>query len=300
MALVIQQPGSPGRFCLYDEDDRRFIATGQTANGIRALMVPRLVARGLTNRGAASRVGVLLAQATRLAADGPGRDSLWQMAQVGPRSAMGAGDIVWMSEAEAAANFGFASQPATTPVAPKYTELRRRFAIVGSVPVDGRPGEMVTVYLNAGPNTPAVWLGVLEYLVHEENTARWLQVLRAEPQYLRPGGPVVQDIHAAEVSLARVTPRQDAGQLATPAAPRGVKVTVGWVVARDYPARGATVREYLALRIAADILDLHGLWGEREEAVRLPQHQARALVRGMRRQGEDVRVVRLWRWVATG
>lgn len=96
----------------------------------------------------------------------------------------------------------------------------------------------------------------------------------------------------------------------TDAKPGRVKVTVGWVVARDYPARGATVRDYLALRTAANLLalrtaadlldDMHGLWGEREEAVRLPQHQARALVRGMRRQGEDVRVVRLWRWVATG
>ena len=143
-------------------------------------------------------VGVLLAQATRLAADGPGRDSLWQMAQVGPRSALGAGDIEWMSEVEAAANFGLAGQLATTPAA------------------------------------------------------------------------------------------------------HGVKVTVGWVVARDYPARGTTARDYLALRTAADLLDLHGLWGERAEAVRLPQHQARALVRGQRRKGEDVRVVRLWRWVATG
>jgi len=89
-------------------------------------------------------------------------------------------------------------------------------------------------------------------------------------------------------------------QPATPAAPRGVKVTLGWVVARDYPKGDATVREYLGLRTAPDLLDLHGLWGEREEAMRLPQHQARALVRGLRRQREDVRVVRLWRWVATG
>lgn len=199
MALVIQQPGSPGRFCLYDDDTRRFITTGLPADGVRALMVPRLAALGLTPHGAASRVGVLLAQATRIAADGPGRDPLWQMAKTGPRSAVGEGDIVWMAEIEAAANFGFAGQTATTP-----------------------------------------------------------------------------------------------------AAPRGVKITVGWVVARDYPARGTTARDYLSLRTVADLLDMHGLWGEREEAVRLPQHQARALVRGLRRQGEDVRVVRLWRWVATG
>jgi len=92
----------------------------------------------------------------------------------------------------------------------------------------------------------------------------------------------------------------DAGPPATPAAPRGVKVVLGWVVARDYPKGDDTVREYLGLRTAPDLLDLHGLWGEREEAMRLPQHQARALVRGLRRQREDVRVVRLWRWVATG
>ena len=50
MALVIQQPGTPGRFCLYDDDARQFITTDQTANGIRALMVPRLTARGQIGR----------------------------------------------------------------------------------------------------------------------------------------------------------------------------------------------------------------------------------------------------------
>jgi len=105
----------------------------------------------------------------------------------------------------------------------------------------------------------------------------------------------------AWVATVEAAARTNAGQLATtPAAPRGCKVTVGWVVARDYPKGDATVREYLGLRTAADTLDLHGLWGEREEAARLPQHQARALVRALRRRGEDVRVVRLWRWVATG
>lgn len=198
MALVIQQPGTPGRFCLYDDDARRFLATDQTADGVRAIMVPRLVALGLTQHGAVSRVGVLLTQATRLADAGPACDPLWQMAKVGPRSATGAGDIAWMAKVESEA------------------------------------------------------------------------------------------------------PHPDAGQPATPAAPRGVRVVLGWLVARDYPKGDATVREYLGLRTAPDLLDLHGLWGEQADAVRLPQHQARAIVRGLRRQGEDVRVVRLWRWVATG
>ena len=195
MALVIQQPGTPDRFCLFDDDAGTFLATDQTASDLVALLVPRLVALGRTPHGARGQAGKLLAQARRYAAEGPARDPLWQVAKNG----------------------------AATPEA-------------------------------------RAWVATVE-----------------------------------------AAARTNAGQLATtPAAPRGCKVTVGWVVARDYPKGDATVREYLGLRTAADTLDLHGLWGEREEAARLPQHQARALVRALRRRGEDVRVVRLWRWVATG
>lgn len=196
MALVIRQPGTPDRFCLFDDDAGTFLATNQTAESMAALLVPRLVALGRTPHGARGQAGKLLAQARRYAVEGPARDPLWQVAKNG----------------------------AATPEA-------------------------------------RAWVATVEAAAHP-----------------------------------------DAAQFATtPAAPRPrVKVTVGWVVARDYPARGATVREYLGLRTAADTLDLYGLWGEREEAARLPQHQARALVRALRRRGEDVRVVRLWRWVATG
>lgn len=192
MALVIQQPGTPDRFCLFDDDAGTFLATDQTASDLVALLVPRLVALGRTPHGARGQAGKLLAQARRYAAEGPARDPLWQVAKDGAATPEAR---AWVATVEAAA----------APVV--HRELRRRFAIVGMVPVDGRPGEMVTVYLNAGPNAPAVWLGVLDYLVHEENAARWLQVLHAELQFLRPGGPVVQDIHAAEVSLTRVVPR---------------------------------------------------------------------------------------------
>lgn len=194
MTLVIRQPGTPERFCLFDEYAEKFIATGQDASNIVAQLVPILVAGSpITHHGALSKAGKLIRQARKYAADGPARDPLWQVA----KDSADPGTRAWVAETEGAATY--------------------------------------------------------------------------------------------------------AGQPATPAAPRpGVKVTLGWVVARDYPKGDATVREYLGLYLADNLLDLCGQWGEREEAVRLPQHQARALVRGLRRQGEDTRVVRLWRWVATG
>jgi len=84
-----------------------------------------------------------------------------------------------------------------------------RFVIAGSVQVDGSPGKMVTVYLNPAHN-PTPWRGVPDYLMCEATVAKRIETLSASPQLMRPGGPVVQDIHAAEVSLTRVNIRPTA------------------------------------------------------------------------------------------
>lgn len=301
MVTAIQQPGRSELFCLYDEDAGKFLATNQNDRDARTLLVSVLLDRGLSPRGARSRAGVLLAQARKYAAEGPARDPLWQVAKGSTDPAT----LAWIAEIEGAATY---AGQIVTPNTPKpgypvrqpnglyavYTPAWAAFTAV-NLTREAAQAEMATVH-GALASVPAMAAADRDDPTPEyapdapHRRRRWEGALRAAAlgKGLLRNGP--HSLPADEVRRVGEAP---------PPRP-GVKVTVGWMVARDYPARSTTVREYLTLRTAAALLDLHGLWGEREEAVRLPQHQARALVRGMRRQGEDVRVVRLWRWVATG
>lgn len=286
MATVIQQPGRSELFCLYDEDTGKLLATNQNDRDARTLLVSVLLDRGLSPRGARSRTGVLLAQARRYAAEGPARDPLWQVV----KDSADPGTRAWVAETEGAATYaGRLVTPATpkpgypvrqpngryavyTPVWAAFTaaNLTREAAQVEMVAIHGAPAAAPAMSA-ADRDDPTP-----EYAPDAPlGRRRWEGALRAAAlgKGVLRNGP-----HSLPVDEVRRV-----GE-APPPRP-GVKVTVGWVVARDFQARGATVREYLGLRTAADTLDLCGQWGERAEAVRLPQHQARALVRGLRRQG---------------